>query len=491
MKGDIKDSVKKVMIVFLFCLVALISYIAYFQVFKAPKIAEMSGNQRAWAKKNEVLRGEILDSSGKVIAKSVRGKNNVQNREYEMNSLYAHPIGYVSNVYGESGLEAAYDKQLTTSNNASVGFKKLLSDPSIENLKNAFFTREDKPKVGNTVVTTLDTNLQKIAYDALGDNRGAVVALDPKTGAVLAMASKPSFNPNNLKAEMDKANAGKAENSPLINRATVGKYAPGSTFKIVTTTSALENIPGIQNKTFNDTGSIKFKDGRTMSNSEGASYGNIDLRKAFIVSSNVVFGTLGMDLGNEKLMKTSEAFGFNKNVPANGFTISQSTFPKEVDPGQLAQTGIGQSSILATPMQMALVTCAVANKGVIMQPDLVSKVLDQEGNVVETIKPKEFSKAMSESDANTIKGYMQGLVEKNIKNGVWSYLKGTNAAAKTGTADHNDANGNPLKPHSWFVSFAPADDPQIAIAVIVENGGYGAGKAADVAGKVINAKLNK
>lgn len=491
MKGDIKDSVKKVMIVFLFCLVALISYIAYFQVFKAPKIAEMPGNQRAWAKKNEVLRGEILDSNGKVIAKSVRGKNNVQNREYEFGPLYAHPIGYVSSVYGESGLEAAYDKQLTTSNNASVGFKKLLSDPSMENLKNAFFTREDKEKVGNTVVTTIDTNLQKIAYDALGDNRGAVVALDPKTGAVLAMASKPSFNPNNLKAEMDKANAGKAENSPLINRATGGLYPPGSTFKIVTATSALENIPGIQNKIFNDTGSIQFKDGRTMSNAEGASYGNIDLRKAFIVSSNVVFGTLGMDLGNEKLMKTAEAFGFNKNVPANGFTINQSTFPKVIDPGQLAQTGIGQSSILATPMQMALVTCAVANKGVIMQPDLVSKVLDQDGNVVETIKPKEFNKAMSESDANTIKGYMQGLVDKNIKNGAWGYLKGTNAAAKTGTADHNDANGNPLTPHSWFVSFAPADDPQIAIAVIVENGGYGAGKAADVAGKVINAKLSK
>lgn len=241
MKGDIKNSVTKVMIVFLFLLIALISYMAYFQVFKAPKISEMPGNQRSWAKRNEVLRGEIKDRDGNVIAKSVREKNNTQKREYEYGALYAHPIGYVDSRFGISGLENSYDKQLTTCTSSS--FNKLLHNFSIDNLKKAFENRNnDKNKIGNTVIATLDTNLQKIAYNALGNNRGAVVALNPKTGEVIASVSKPSFNPNNLEAEMKKANSGDKLNSPLINRVTAGKYPPGSTFKIITTASALEKI---------------------------------------------------------------------------------------------------------------------------------------------------------------------------------------------------------------------------------------------------------
>lgn len=492
MKGDIKDSVKKVMIVFLFCFIALISYIAYFQVFKAPKIAEMPGNQRAWARRNEVLRGEILDKDGNVIAKSVRKKNNSQEREYKYDAIYGHPIGYVSNKYGITGLEKVYDKQLTTSSNMSASFKKLVDKPNIENLKNAFFTRQDdKDKVGNNVVTTLDTKLQKVAYNALGDSRGAVVALDPKTGKILAMVSKPSFNPNNLESEMKKANAGDYEHSPFLNRATHGMYPPGSTFKIVTTTSALENMPGVQNRTFDDEGKIKFKDGRTLNNDSGEVNGKIQLEKAFILSSNVVYGTLGMELGNTKLRDTAEKFGFNKDISANGFSIKPSKFPKLKDwqVGEMAQSGIGQGSILATPMQMALVASAVANDGVIMEPSLVNKVVDKDGNTVESIKSKEFSKVMSSDDAALIKSYMKGLVDKNIKNGSWGYLKGTDAAGKTGTADHRLSNGQLGKPHSWFVSFAPASNPKIAVAVIVEEGGYGAGRAATVAGKVINAEL--
>lgn len=492
MKNDIKSSVTKVMIVFLFLLVALISYMAYFQVFKAPKIAEMPGNQRAWAKRNEVLRGDIKDRDGNVIAKSERQKDNTQKREYEYGALYAHPIGYVDSRFGLSGLESTYDKQLTTCNSSSL--TELMQNFSMDNLKEAFANRNnDKNKIGNTVVTTLDTDLQKVAYDALGNNRGAVVALDPKTGEVLASVSKPSFNPNNLAEEMKKANSGDALHSPLINRATDGRYPPGSTFKIVTTTSALENIPGIESKTFNDNGEIKFPDGSTMQNAGGASYGNIDLRKAFVVSSNVVYGTLAMQLGNDKLLKTAENFGFNSQIPANGFTISPSKFPKleSYQIGEIAQSGIGQSSILATPIQMALVTSAVANNGVIMEPQLVKNVVDDKGKTVETMKPKEYRKAMTADQASTIKGYMKDLVDTNIQSGKWDFLSGTNTAAKTGTADHNGPDGKPAPPHSWFVSFAPADNPQIVVAVIVEDGGYGAGKAATVAGQVINAKLNK
>ncbi|WP_024614302.1 penicillin-binding transpeptidase domain-containing protein [Clostridium sp. Ade.TY] len=492
MKGDIKNSVTKVMIVFLFLLIALISYMAYFQVFKAPKIAEMPGNQRAWAKRNEVLRGDIKDRDGNIIAKSVREKNNTQDREYEYGALYAHPIGYVDSRFGISGLEDAYDKQLTTCSSSS--FTDLLHNFSIDNLKKAFEDRNnDKNKIGNTVFTTLDTKIQKIAYDALGDNRGAVVALNPKTGEVLASVSKPSFNPNKLASEMKKANSGDQLHSPLINRATGGLYPPGSTFKIITTTSALENIPGVTSKTFDDNGEIKFPDGRTMKNAGGASYGNIDLRKAFIVSSNVVYGTLAMQLGNDKLLKTAEGFGFNSQIPANGFNITPSKFPKleSYQIGEIAQSGIGQSSILATPMQMALAASAVANNGVIMEPQLVKSVVNDKGKTVETMQSKEYRKAMTEDQATTIKGYMQGLVDNNVKSGKWSFFDGINAAGKTGTADHNNPNGTPAEPHSWFVGFAPANNPKILVAVIVEDGGFGAGKAATVAGKVMNGELNK
>ncbi|MEG2109889.1 MAG: penicillin-binding transpeptidase domain-containing protein [Clostridium sp.] len=490
MKDDIKNSVKKVMIVFLFCLIALITYIAYFQVFKAPEIAAKPGNQRSWAARNKVLRGTIYDINNDVLAKSVREKNNTQKRVYPEGAVYAPPLGFVDSRFGLTGLEAAYDKELTTTSNMTASFKKLMDDPSIDNLKSAFFDRkEDKDKIGNGVVTTLDNKLQKVAYDALGDNKGAVVAMDPKTGNVLAMVSKPTYNPNDLAAEMKKANEGNGGDSRFLNKAIQGQYPPGSVFKVVTTASALDNIPGVENKTFNDTGKLKFPGDKDLNNSTNEANGNIDLEKAFIVSSNVVYGTLGMDLGNSKLKKSAEQFGFNEQVPSNGFVIDKSTFPELTYSGDIARSAIGQSTVMATPMQMALVASAVANNGVIMQPNLVSKVIDKDGNTIEVQKPKEYQRAMSEDDAATIKSYMKALVDKNIKSGTWSYFAGTGAAGKTGTADHNLPNGSPATPHSWFISFAPANDPKIAVAVIVENGGYGAGKAATVAGKVINAAL--
>lgn len=487
--NDIKKNVRNVMIVFLFCLIGLISYIAYFQAFKAPEIAEKPGNQRLWIERNKVLRGTIYDRDGKPLTKTSKESATTQKREYIYGDLYAHPLGYASNRFGITGLEEAYDKELTTYNEVTTGLKTLMKDFSTEGFKKAFDDRDKtQKKIGNGVVTTLNTNLQQVAYDALGDSRGAVVAINPKNGEVLAMVSKPSFNPNKLDSEMAKANKGSAENSPLINRATIGKYPPGSVFKIVTTASALDNIPGVQNKTWNDTGVIKFKDGKNLNNDSNEANGNINLNQAFVASSNFVYGNLAMDLGKD-LKNTAEKFGFNQKVPANGFTINPSSYPKDEQVlGDLARSGIGQSSILATPMQMALVGCAVANNGVIMEPTLVSKVVNANKETVKTIKPEEYKKVMSESDAKTIKGYMRDLVQSR-EDGSWSYFNGLDVAGKTGTADHNNPDGSPAKPHSWFVGMAPANDPQIVVAVIAENSGYGAIKAASVAGKVINAAL--
>lgn len=273
---------------------------------------------------------------------------------------------------------------------------------------------------------------------------------------------------------------------PFINRAVSGKYPPGSTFKTVTLSSALENMPGVTNRTFNDTGKIVFNDKQSLSNDNGEVNGEIDLKDAYRLSSNFVFGTLAMELGNDKLKATAEKFGFNNTVESDGFKIDQSQFPKlsKAEIGSIAQSGIGQSSILATPMEMALVASTVADDGKMMEPRLVSQVVDKDGNVVKTVEPKVNKQVISSANAAIIKDYMKNLVDSRIDS-TWSYFQGTDAAGKTGTADYNLANGESAKPHSWFIGLAPASNPKIAVAVIVENGGYGASAAAPIAGKLI------
>lgn len=484
---NVSNSIKQVMVVFIFCFVALISYIAYFQVFSAPNIAEGQGNQRLWARRNEVLRGTIYDKNKNPLTTSTRADALTQKRTYTNGDLYVHALGYVDPRFGLTGLEASYDNELTTYNKITNNLLNLTKDFSTDKLKEMFQNRkEDEDKIGNSIITTLDPTLQKIAYDALGNNRGAVVALNPKTGEVLAMVSKPTYNPNDLESSMKAANEGTADSSPLINRATSGLYPPGSTFKTITLTSALENMQGVTNRTFNDTGKIIFNGTQSLSNDNGEVNGNINLKDAFRLSSNFVFGTLAMELGNDKLKATAEKYGFNTTIESDGFKITQSQFPTltKAEVGSIAQTGIGQSRILATPMQMALVTSAIANDGKMMEPRLVNQIIDKDGNIIKTIDSKVSKQVISATNADIIKDYMKNLVDSRVDSS-WSYFQGTEAAGKTGTADHNLANGQSATPHSWFIGFAPANNPKIAVAVIVENGGYGASAAAPIAGSII------
>lgn len=489
---DVSNNVKQVMVVYIFLFVALISYIAYFQVFTAPKMAEESANPRIAIIKNEVLRGTIYDRDGNALTTSSRVDSTTQSRTYTQGDLFAHALGYSSNIYGVKGLEATYDEELSTYSKLSNNFSSLLNDFSMDKLKTLFESRkEDEEKVGNGIVTTLDTNIQKVAYDALGNNKGAIVVLNPKTGEVLAMVSKPTYNPNNLAVEITQANKGTATNSPFINRVTAGMYPPGSTFKIVTTASALKNMSNATTRIFNDTGKIEFPDGRTLNNDSNAVNGSINLKTAFEKSSNFVYGTLAMELGNDKLKATAESFGFNNSIDGNGVVVENSIFPKlgASEVGNIAQSGIGQSSILATPMQMAVVASTIANNGKMMELSLVNQIVDKDKQIVKTIDPKQKSQVLDTKSAATITEYMKNLVDSKTSSS-WSTLQAINAAGKTGTADINDpVTGQPQKPHSWFIGFAPANDPQVAIAVIVENGGYGSEAAAPIAGTVLKAAL--
>lgn len=509
--NDLSKSVKHVMAVFLFCFIALISYIAYFQIFKSSKIAEMPGNTVAMAKSNEVLRGTIYDRNGEALTSSQKTSETTQDRTYLQGDLFVHPLGYVSSRYGLTGLEEEYNNELTNYNMFGNNFRQFLSSIDVKglvanikndkeatgssNFKENFneFISEIKfndilgesDKIGNGVITTLDSALQRVAYDALGDNKGSVVAINPKTGEILAMVSKPSYNPNDLDNAIEAANAGSPDDTPLINRAIDGIYPPGSVFKTVTLASALKNIPGVTEEVFHDTGKIEFEDGTTLNNYAFQAHGDIDLRYAYRVSSNFVFGTLAMELGNDKLKSTAEDFGFNSVIKGPGVTVSSSTFPtlNSSELGNIAQSGIGQGQVLSTPMQMALVAATVGNDGVLMTPKLVNSVVDKDKNIIKNVDNEQLKQVMPVEDAQTIQEYMKYLIDNNIWR--WPAFEGTNAGGKTGTADYMLPDGTEAIPHGWFISVAPMDDPQIAVAVIVENGESGAGSAAIIASQVV------
>lgn len=454
--NDTTKNIKIVMTVFLALFIGVISYLTYFELLVGPKIVNNSGNKRIWAQRNEVLRGTIYDRDMRPLTESIRISQENQERKYIYGPVFAHALGYLDVKYGITGLERKYDSELISS--------------SIHDTISDFIKYKGRipEKTGNSLITTLDYNVQKTAYDALGNNRGAVVVLNPKTGAIIAMVSKPSFDPNNLQEDWESINANSGK--PLINRATAGLYPPGSTFKVITAACALENITGIMDRTFQDNGKLIFNQNESLSNYNGEVLGNITFKQAFVHSSNVAFGTLGMELGNSKLKDTAEKFNFNKDTPADGVTIENSRFPsyKFYEKGNIAQSAIGQSEVLATPMEMALVASTVANDGVMMRPYIVNKVVKSSGQTVKEVQPEPIRQVISANIAATLKDFMRAVVTEGT--GTRAALPGIQVCGKTGTADHKDADMGST-PHAWFIGFAPYEDPQVAVSVIVEEGG--------------------
>lgn len=480
--NSLSKNIRNIMILFLFCFVGLISYIAYFQVFKGDKIAQDTGNKRLWAQRNEVLRGTIYDKDGNVLASSYKIDEFSQGREYPYGRLYSHAIGYIDENYGLTGLEDEFDSTLSKHNGFTNDIRSFFKDFDFKE----FVDSSDEELIGNSVYTTLDTNLQQIASDALGDNNGAVVAINPESGEILAMVSKPTYDPSDIEAAMTEANNQIESNGMLLNKVLYGKYPPASIFKTLTLSAALEKDSSVKDRIFNDVGKITFDDGTTLNNFQNEVHGEITLKNAYRFSSNFVFGTLAMEMGNDYLKEMAERFGFNSNLQGKGVYSSKSTFPKldSNELGNIAQSGIGQGSVITTPLQMAIMASAIANDGTIMEPTLLDKIVDKNSNLVDENKPEVFkSNVVSKETAATVKEYMGNLIENNIYR--WPAFSGTNAGGKTGTADYKKDNGEDGIPHGWFISIAPLDNPQIAVAVIVEEGESGAYLAADVASRVV------
>ncbi|GAA4977614.1 penicillin-binding protein 2 [Kineococcus glutinatus] len=407
-------------------------------------------------------------------------------RTYPSGPLYAHVTGYYSIRYGTSGVERAQNDVL--SGTADRLFYRRLSD----------LVTGRQPR-GGSVELTIDPVVQQAASEALGERKGAVVALDPATGDVLAMVSNPTYDPNAL-ATHDAAAAQEAwqglladEDDPLTNRATGALYPPGSTFKIITSAAALESGDYTADTLLDGPAELDLPlTSSTLGNDEGTECGpggKVSLIDALEISCNTAFGSLGMTLGADALAEQSERFGFGQELQIP-LSVATSSFPTDLNAPQTAQSAIGQFDVRATPLQVAMISAAVANGGVLMEPNVVRTVRDADLDVVETRSPQELGRAVSEETAATLTTMMRAVVDSGT--GTRAQIEGVQVAGKTGTAQH----GEGLPPYAWFTSFAPADDPEVAVAVVIEDGGtvdsaYGGRLAAPVAKQVMEAVINR
>ncbi len=454
-------------IIFSSFFIILISTLVYFLVFKSNYYKTHELNKRIYKEREKFIRGSIVDRDDNLIAYTDNGK-----RIYPYGDSFLHPVGYISKKYGISGLEASLDSYLKEP-------KGILDKIKI------FFGADDI-YYGSSVRLTLIADLQREIYNILGDFKGSVVLMNPSTGEIYALVSKPSFNPNDIDNIFE--DLSKREDAPFYNRAINGKYPPGSIFKVITSVAALESINGVNKRIFEDKGFIYFNENERLYNQDKKAYNNITLKEAFINSSNVVFGNLSLELGNDKLNDFAERFYFNRDLNLKFLKDSKSYFPKlsKYEKGLIAQSGIGQGDVLITPLTMGIISSAVANKGVIVKPYIVKNILDSGFNIINKSEKVILGRAMSVKTSNTLTDYMKGVVNNNL-----SHIKGLvdiKAAGKTGTADHKKDNKDGV-PHSIFIGFAPYDNPKISIATIIEEGGNGSGIASEISSKIMKRAL--
>ena len=442
----------------------LFAQLNYVQFFAAGKIASNRANPRALIREYSIKRGDILSLNGRKLATSVATKDRLKyRRTYPTGELFGHITGYYSINYGPSRIESSYNDQL-------LGDSGVVS---IQDIEDRFTDSEEQ---GNRVRLTIHTEMQEAARTALGDERGAVVALDPSSGEVLAMWSNPSFNPEPLASHSSKEQRQAWEaldptspTGPLVSIATTRGYPPGSTFKVVTTAAALESGRYQRDTQFEDPDRLELPQTddtlTNFTNRACTGTGTIDLFTALVISCDTTFAKIGLQIP-EELHEVSEGFGFNQQLPFD-IRTEVSSYPEIPDDRkpERAKAAIGQQDVVATPLQMALVAAGVANDGEVLRPRLVREIIDPTGGIVENYDPEVIAEAMSPENADTVTEMMVAAVAEGT--GTSAQIEGVEVAGKTGTAQTVEG----ANPHTWFIAFAPADDPQIAIAVIVEHGG--------------------
>ncbi len=451
--------------VFVALFLSLIAYVVYFQAALSEDFQNSSYNKRQKAYEEQVVRGTIYSSNGDILAETQIDEEGNETRVYPYANVFSHVVGY--HTKGKSGLESTESYHLLTSH-ANV-------------LEQALNDLKDEKDIGDDVVTTLDTNIQQAAYQALGSYKGAVVVMEPDTGKILAMVSKPDFDPNSIDSIWDSLISDET-NTSLLNRATQGLYPPGSTFKIVTALAYLRSNDTTSNFTFDCTGEVT-NGGYTIHCYNSTAHGQEDFATAFAKSCNSAFAQIGVDLSNKKLIDTSEDLLFNKKLPMElPYRKSQFTLEKSSPDPLTMQTAIGQGNTLTTPMHMAMITAAVANGGTVMTPYFVDHIENYNGSLVKKYKPETYKQLMTEEEASIIGELMEGVVTSGTAVGLsgQSYT----AAGKTGTAEHGDMTGSP---HSWFVGYSNVSNPDIVVSIIAEDAGTGSDVAVPIARQIFDA----
>lgn len=494
MKREIRISALAVGVMF----ALLAGNLTYIQAIDPDKLADNPLNPRGRLERYSIKRGAILAGYGAgqiEIARSVPNEGKLKyRREYPNGPLYASVTGYQSPNMGSGGLESRFDSTLQGADPGS--FWRNVND---------WLSGDDRR--GDNIITTIEPALQQVAFDALGNQKGAVIALNPRNGDVLAMVSKPTWDPNALASVDSKAvqaawtALNDDPNNPRLNRATSELYPPGSTFKVVTAAEFLEK-GGSMNDTFKDPPSIALPGSSARIGNSGRSTcaggGQISLRQALVVSCNTTFADIGINDGPVALITQAEKFGFNREIPFDT-QIAMPTIPKNLDQAQAAQSAIGQYEVRSSPLHMAMIAGAIANDGVMMTPRLVRSITDQAGRVLvapqdgQPISDKETpnGRVVSPASAKALNEAMQAVVDNGT--GRRARINGVRVAGKTGTAQR----GQNLPPHAWFIGFAPADNPTIAVAAIVEGGGdagddaTGGSVAAPIVKEVMETALGK
>ncbi len=453
-----------VMYFFLALFIALCVYFCYFLIFKSDDFINSPYNARLDKLAENIIRGDIVDKNGVVLATS----SSDNERSYPYSNMYAHAIGYDSN--GMSGVEL------------DGNFYMLRSHAFfLERIKNDLMNVKNK---GDTVVTTLDHKLQEVAYDNM-DYDGAVVAIEPKTGKILVMTSKPNFNPNTISDNYKKLSQG--ETSVLLNRATQGLYAPGSTFKIVTALEYLQENANAAQSTFDCKGKLTV-DNYTIRCYHGEVHGHQTFMEAFGNSCNIAFSEIGLGLNKNGFTQMCNQLLFNTKLPTRLSNTSTSQFKinDATKDTLMMQTAIGQGETLVTPMHMCMIASAICNDGKLMEPYILDSVTNYKGINVKTFRSKTVDSILTQAQADQIEEYMRYVVTDGTATGLNSsnYM----AYGKTGTAEFND---NKDEAHAWFVGYAKKEDKELAIAVLQEKGGSGSKTAVPIARAVFDTYFSE
>ena len=482
--------IRRLLAVVLLLFALLVAFTSNWSVFDAEELEAKTENKRPLFEAQQIKRGKITTADGQVIANSKKtGENESFQyvRRYPMGSLFGNPIGYSFITQGTSGFERSENATLTGEENEFVSI--------IDQIRG-------QQRQGSDIVTTLDASAQQLATDQLEatGRPGAVVAIEPSTGAVRVMASTPGYDPNTVPDDQDQLNT--ADPSVLTNRAIQDAYPPGSTFKVVTAAAALDSGAATPDTILSGASPQEFS-GVDLANAGGEQFGDIDMRTALTHSVNTYFAQLGEDVGAETLLDYMDRFGFgsdpevqlpdDQKTPSGIFVPTDKGTYKQVDSDfDLARVAIGQGGeegqVLATVTQMAEVAATVANDGKLMKPTFVQQVVDPDGRVTDELDPEVQSDVISEDTASELTDMMTSVVEEGTAEDLNGTVDG-GFAGKTGTAEIN-IEEDLARP--WFIAFAPADDPQIAIAVTTDpcTGCFGGTNAGPIATAVMNELLN-